>query len=130
MRVVCDQKNVFPFDGEHVHFMQASDKSVTSSQFTPAEGGMSVKPKTDPKVEILIQSAETDVDAEEEGQVFEIEEIEESDAVESTDTVPAASAEGDNADSSPAEPMAEIDPNDFREKIKRRLQKALQNKKK
>ncbi|KAM8706945.1 hypothetical protein ACLKA7_011104 [Drosophila subpalustris] len=140
VRVVCDQKNVFPFDGEHVHFMQASDKSVTSSQFTPADASASVEPKTEPKVEILIKNAAADADQEEEeeeGQVFEIQEIE--DVVESTntdtDTAPAspkaeAAADGDNNESTPVEPVGEIDPNDFREKIKRRLQKALQNKKK
>ncbi|KAH8359344.1 hypothetical protein KR093_006118, partial [Drosophila rubida] len=133
VRVVCDQKNVFPFDGEHVHFMQASDKSVTSSQFTPADGTISViaeaTTKSEPKVEILIQNAnaETDVEPEEESEVFEIHEIEEPDTIEET---PAAAEEGDNIDSPPAQTAGEIDPNDFREKIKRRLQKALQNKKK
>ncbi|KAH8312151.1 hypothetical protein KR044_009603, partial [Drosophila immigrans] len=131
VRVVCDQKNVFPFDGEHVHFMQASDKSVTSSQFTPADGTLSMAPKTEPKVEIVIQSPnadDADVEPEEESEVFEIHEIEETEAIEATPAV--AAAEGDNVSSPPAQSAGEIDPNDFREKIKRRLQKALQNKKK
>ncbi|XP_060650881.1 modifier of mdg4 [Drosophila nasuta] len=137
VRVVCDQKNVFPFDGEHVHFMQASDKSVTSSQFTPADGAISVvttpAPKEEPKVEILVQNPSADIDVElvpeeeEESEVFEIHEIEESVAME---TSAAAEEEGDQNETPPAPTAGEMDPNDFREKIKRRLQKALQNKKK
>ncbi|KAH8407975.1 hypothetical protein KR222_006303, partial [Zaprionus bogoriensis] len=145
VRVVCDQKNVFPFDGEHVHFMQASDKSVTSSQFTPAEGIVRSEPKTEPKVEILIQKSEANADAdanaeeETEAEFFEIHEIEESDLAAGDATPPAAVSvtpipvattadEADNGDA--AAGAGEIDPNDFREKIKRRLQKALQSKKK
>lgn len=130
MRVVCDQKNVFPFDGEHVHFMQASDKSVTSSQFMPGEG--IVKPaesKPEPKVEILIQkstvSEENAEEEEEEGEVFEIHAIEEAELSE-------AAPDGGTEENSSAKPVQaeEVDPTDFRERIKRRLQKALQNKKK
>ncbi|XP_064550629.1 modifier of mdg4 [Drosophila montana] len=131
VRVVCDQKNVFPFDGEHVHFMQASDKSVTSSQFMPGESAVSVEPKPEPKVEIVLQKSVAKADAEDEeeedGEVFEIHEIEEADANESTGTETAAGEE-ENSNIKPT--GEEIDPNDFREKIKRRLQKALQNKKK
>ncbi|XP_030562786.1 modifier of mdg4 [Drosophila novamexicana] len=140
VRVVCDQKNVFPFDGEHVHFMQASDKSVTSSQFMPGESAVSVESKPEPKVEIVIQKSVAKVDGEdeeeeEEGEVFEIHEIEEADANESTGTETAADgvlapAAGEEENSNIKPTSEAIDPNDFREKIKRRLQKALQNKKK
>lgn len=140
VRVVCDQKNVFPFDGEHVHFMQASDKSVTSSQFMPGESAVSVESKPEPKVEIVIQKSVAKVDGEdeeeeEEGEVFEIHEIEEADANESTGTETAADgvlapAAGEEENSNIKPTGEAIDPNDFREKIKRRLQKALQNKKK
>lgn len=130
MRVVCDQKNVFPFDGEHVHFMQASDKSVTSSQFMPGEGIVKpAEPKPEAKVEILIQkSAANDENAgeeEEEGEVFEIHEIEEA-------ALSEAAADGGTEENSTPKPAQteEVDPSDFRERIKRRLQKALQNKKK
>lgn len=33
VRVVTDQKLVYPLDGEHIHFVQATDKSVTSVKF-------------------------------------------------------------------------------------------------
>ncbi|XP_030242145.1 modifier of mdg4 [Drosophila navojoa] len=129
VRVVCDQKNVFPFDGEHVHFMQASDKSVTSSQFMPGEGIVKpAEPKPEAKVEILIQKSSTNdenADEEEEGEVFEIHEIEEAELSE-------AAADGGTVENSTPKPAQneEVDPTDFRERIKRRLQKALQNKKK
>ncbi|EDW16955.2 uncharacterized protein Dmoj_GI21945, partial [Drosophila mojavensis] len=130
VRVVCDQKNVFPFDGEHVHFMQASDKSVTSSQFMPGEGIVKpAEPKPEAKVEILLQKStanDENVDEEEEeGEVFEIHEIEEAELSE-------AAADGGTEENSTAKPAQteEVDPTDFRERIKRRLQKALQNKKK
>lgn len=135
MRVVCDQKNVFPFDGEHVHFMQASDKSVTSSQFTPAEGIINTEAKPEPKVEILLEKSEAEADGEEETdpELFEIHEIElgadaNAPPVAVTPSIPAIADEADNG--SETTPAGEIDPNDFREKIKRRLQRALQSKKK
>lgn len=131
VRVVCDQKNVFPFDGEHVHFMQASDKSVTSSQFTPAEGIVRPEPKTEPKVEILLQKTETDMDADEETEteLFEIHEIEDAELVAATPP-PTVAVTPPPIPSATTGDEADTDPNDFREKIKRRLQKALQSKKK
>lgn len=118
--------------------MQASDKSVTSSQFTPAEGIISTEAKIEPKVEILLEKSETDADGEEEidAEVFEIHEIEDSElavdatapSVAVTPPIPATADEADNGNKTAT--AGEIDPNDFREKIKRRLQKALQSKKK
>lgn len=129
---MCDQKRVFPYDGEHAHFMQASDKSCLASQFMPGETGVisSLNTSTkDSKVEQLLKKTtkleEEVVEMEDEDhEVFEIQEIDEIDvdppleAPELSDELPVVEAQ------------EEVDPNDFREKIKRRLQKALQNKKK
>ncbi|XP_039493963.2 modifier of mdg4, partial [Drosophila santomea] len=121
VRVVCDQKRVFPYEGEHVHFMQASDKSCLPSQFMPGESGVisSLSPSKDTKVELLIKNTTKLEDAgdkeDEDFEEFEIQEIDE--------------IELDEPEKTPAK-EEEVDPNDFREKIKRRLQKALQNKKK
>ncbi|ALC45336.1 pre-mod-mdg4--T, partial [Drosophila busckii] len=126
VRVVCDQKNVFPFDGEHIHFMSAIDKSVTSSQFMPGGEGVVIAPKVEPKNEEAEMLKNTDSD--EETELIEIQELEEADAAEAAD---AASAEEDGEVT--AETVIsrdDVDPNDFREKIKQRLQRALQNKKK
>ncbi|KAH8264632.1 hypothetical protein KR038_011149, partial [Drosophila bunnanda] len=128
VRVVCDQKRVFPYDGEHMHFMQASDKSCLPSQFMPGESGaiatMDTSRDRKPMIrnKAKLEESEPEIEPEEEIEEFEIQEIDELELDE-----PAAGAE----EKSPAkEPAAEVDPNDFREKIKRRLQKALQNKKK
>ncbi|XP_016992109.1 modifier of mdg4, partial [Drosophila rhopaloa] len=123
VRVVCDQKRVFPYDGEHVHFMQASDKSCLPSQFMPGDSGAisSLTPNKDTKVEVLIKNTTklegSDAKEEEDFEEFEIQEIDE---IELDEPIPEK----------PAVKEEEVDPNDFREKIKRRLQKALQNKKK
>ncbi|XP_052834776.1 modifier of mdg4, partial [Drosophila gunungcola] len=123
VRVVCDQKRVFPYDGEHVHFMQASDKSCLPSQFMPGDSGAisSLSPNKDTKVEQLIKTTtkleSSDAKEDEDFEEFEIQEIDE---IELDEPLP---------DKLPAK-EEEVDPNDFREKIKRRLQKALQNKKK
>uniref|UniRef100_A0A1A9VHY7 FLYWCH-type domain-containing protein n=1 Tax=Glossina austeni TaxID=7395 RepID=A0A1A9VHY7_GLOAU len=37
VRVVTDHKRVYPLDGEHVHFVQATDKSVTAVKFSTGE---------------------------------------------------------------------------------------------
>ncbi|KAH8340626.1 hypothetical protein KR059_002936, partial [Drosophila kikkawai] len=130
VRVVCDQKRVFPYDGEHMHFMQASDKSCLPSQFMPGESGAIAsmdntrdrKPMIKSKTKLDDTEPEPEPEPEEEVEEFEIQEIDELELEEST-----AGAE----EKLPVkEPAAEVDPNDFREKIKRRLQKALQNKKK
>nr|AAA82988.1 mod2.2 [Drosophila melanogaster] len=117
VRVVCDQKRVFPYEGEHVHFMQASDKSCLPSQFMPGESG--VISSLSPSKELLMKNTtkleEADDKEDEDFEEFEIQEIDE--------------IELDEPEKTPAK-EEEVDPNDFREKIKRRLQKALQNKKK
>ncbi|KAH8357152.1 hypothetical protein KR084_004459, partial [Drosophila pseudotakahashii] len=124
VRVVCDQKRVFPYDGEHVHFMQASDKSCLPSQFMPGESGAisTMTTSKDTKVELLIKNTtkleESEAKEDEDFEEFEIQEIDEIELDE-----PLAEKEV------PAK-EEEVDPNDFREKIKRRLQKALQSKKK
>lgn len=61
---------------------------------------------------------EADDKEDEDFEEFEIQEIDEIDEIEL-----------DEPEKTPAK-EEEVDPNDFREKIKRRLQKALQNKKK
>ncbi|XP_070137269.1 modifier of mdg4, partial [Drosophila bipectinata] len=131
VRVVCDQKRVFPYDGEHAHFMQASDKSCLASQFMPGESGAISSLDTsmkDSKVEQLLKKTpklEEDVELEEEEhEVFEIQEIDE------VDVEPSLEAPELPDEPPLVEAQQEVDPNDFREKIKRRLQKALQNKKK
>lgn len=120
VRVVCDQKRVFPYEGEHVHFMQASDKSCLPSQFMPGESG--VISSLSPSKELLMKNTtkleEADDKEDEDFEEFEIQEIDEIDEIEL-----------DEPEKTPAK-EEEVDPNDFREKIKRRLQKALQNKKK
>ncbi|KAL9893479.1 pre-mod(mdg4)-T isoform 2-T2 [Glossina fuscipes fuscipes] len=142
VRVVTDHKRVYPLDGEHVHFVQATDKSVTAVKFSTGEEnlqGMNV---------ITMASAP------------EVEEISEPDSqhiVSLDEQFPEfAHSAGDlNADvkletarsETPTEysniskvevapTAAEIkttsgeEANDFREKIKKRLQKALLGKKK
>lgn len=123
MRVVCDQKRVFPYDGEHMHFMQASDKSCLPSQFMPGESGAISSVDTSRDRNSMMRSTkleETEPEPEEEIEEFEIQEIDELEL----DELSAAE------EKVPVKEAAEVDPNDFREKIKRRLQKALQNKKK
>ncbi|XP_026831769.1 modifier of mdg4 [Drosophila erecta] len=101
--------------------MQASDKSCLPSQFMPGESGVisSLSPSKDTKVELLIKNTtkleDADDKEDEDFEEFEIQEIDE--------------IELDEPEKTPAK-EDEVDPNDFREKIKRRLQKALQNKKK
>ncbi|KAH8369277.1 hypothetical protein KR009_006146, partial [Drosophila setifemur] len=129
VRVVCDQKRVFPYDGEHAHFMQASDKSCLPSQFMPGESGVVSSMDTsgkDSKVGLLIKNTtkleKVDKEEEEEAEEFELQEIDEIELDEPADTP--------EKEEPAKETLQEVDPNDFREKIKRRLQKALQNKKK
>lgn len=110
VRVVTDQKRVFPLDGEHVHFMQATDRSVTSMTFEPA--GL---------------FDDEDSQEQEHNNAFEEYEVTETDPVQVNESEEFMSetnkvSTGETADSS--------DTNDFREKIKRRLQKALLGKKK
>ncbi|XP_022227928.1 modifier of mdg4 [Drosophila obscura] len=142
VRVVCDQKRVYPYDGEHAHFMQASDKSCLPSQFIPGEGGAiasSVKDKGG-KVELLIRKSKPkeDEDEQEEFEIHEIDDIEidELPQVETGEQETASAASPDTADDKNSGLVLtlvkseDVDPTDFREKIKRRLQRALQNKKK
>ncbi|SPP88213.1 blast:Modifier of mdg4 [Drosophila guanche] len=149
VRVVCDQKRVYPYDGEHAHFMQASDKSCLPSQFMPGEGGAIASSNKDMggKVELLMKKnkLKEEEDEQEEFEIHEIDDIEidETPLVEKSipmeaseqETVNAASTDtADDTNSSLivtlVPPAEDVDPNDFREKIKRRLQRALQNKKK
>ncbi|XP_036323581.1 modifier of mdg4-like [Rhagoletis pomonella] len=106
VRVVTDQKRVFPLDGEHVHFMQATDKSVTSMTFEPA--GLFDDDDSKEQEHNAAYEEGTDSTQVNESQEF----LSETNEVSTVET----------ADSS--------DTNDFREKIKRRLQKALLGKKK
>ncbi|XP_068152494.1 modifier of mdg4, partial [Drosophila tropicalis] len=152
VRVVCDQKRVFPYDGEHAHFMQASDKSCLPSQFMPGESGAiaAMEKNKGQKVEFVVQqdskakeepNNDSNDDAEDgEETEFELHEIEDVDVdVEQTseksflqDIGKIAPEEDNNTTSLSADApvVDEVNPNDFREKIKRRLQRALQNKKK
>ncbi|XP_036675001.3 modifier of mdg4 [Drosophila suzukii] len=124
VRVVCDQKRVFPYEGEHVHFMQASDKSCLPSQFMPGDSGAisTMSSNKDTKVELLIKNTtkleDSDAKEDEDFEEFEIQEIDE---IELDEPLPEKTASKEEE---------QVDPNDFREKIKRRLQKALQSKKK
>ncbi|KAH8278537.1 hypothetical protein KR018_004718, partial [Drosophila ironensis] len=143
VRVVCDQKRVFPYEGEHAHFMQASDKSCLPSQFMPGETGVissldpSHKGVQDLKKGLVAKAeekpqpkAEADADAEVELEGEEEFELQEIDMIE-LDEPATEVAEEEVAPAEIKEAAAqEVDPNDFREKIKRRLQRALQNKKK
>lgn len=114
VRVVTDQKRVFPLDGEHVHFMQATDKSVTSMTFEP-DGHLDDEDSQEP----------------EQSDAFDEYEIQVTDSVQRNE--PRA-MELDHSEEFLAEPNEDTpistDTNDFREKIKRRLQKALLGKKK
>lgn len=140
VRVVTDQKLVFPLDGEHIHFVQATDKSVTSVKFTPGE---------EPEPEFVNITA-----AEEEKEVEEVSQNEQDHvslnvddimpqpiptnvkeenvltrtSLEFTKEICTDKTSEPVMDDKPKEPTD--DPNEFREKIKKRLQKALLGKKK
>ncbi|XP_067618569.1 modifier of mdg4 [Eurosta solidaginis] len=101
VRVVCDQKRVYPLDGDHIHFMQATDKSVTSVVFEPAD---------DIDEETVIDEYEVQV-SESAAEINDLQEY----TVDQIETEDGASV---------------ADTHDFREKIKRRLQKALLGKNK
>ncbi|KAM7363418.1 pre-mod(mdg4)-T [Cochliomyia hominivorax] len=138
VRVVTDQKLVYPLDGEHIHFVQATDKSVTSVKFTPGE---------EPEPEFVTiadqqdneQNQQTDL----EHVILNIEDIipqpiqsnvkEENTAPNQAAlefTTELASEKLATTDAKPKEVVTTEDPNEFREKIKKRLQKALLGKKK
>ncbi|XP_036217237.1 modifier of mdg4 isoform X2 [Bactrocera oleae] len=115
VRVVTDQKRVFPLDGEHIHFMQATDKSVTSMTFEP-DGHL---------------DDEDSQEQPEQSDAFDEYELQVTDSVQTNEP---RRMELDHSEEFLAEPNddtpASSDTNDFREKIKRRLQKALLGKKK
>ncbi|XP_054726142.1 modifier of mdg4 [Anastrepha obliqua] len=118
VRVVTDQKRVFPLDGEHVHFMQATDRSVTSMTFEPDgqldDEEFEEQDRNDACEEYEIQV--TDSGEANEMQTLDLDRPEEF-LTGSNEVITI-----DATDSS--------DTNDFREKIKRRLQKALLGKRK
>uniref|UniRef100_W8BQ28 Modifier of mdg4 n=2 Tax=Ceratitis capitata TaxID=7213 RepID=W8BQ28_CERCA len=114
VRVVTDQKRVFPLDGEHVHFMQATDRSVTSMTFEP-DGQLDDDSK---------ELEQNDTFDEYEIQVTDSVQTNQLQALEFDDSQEFLTEPKDDNDAVPS------DTNDFREKIKRRLQKALLGKKK
>uniref|UniRef100_A0A1A9WMN5 FLYWCH-type domain-containing protein n=1 Tax=Glossina brevipalpis TaxID=37001 RepID=A0A1A9WMN5_9MUSC len=141
VRVVTDHKRVYPLDGEHVHFIQATDKSVTAVKFSTGEEnlqGMNV---------ITMSSATGAEESEPESQhivsldeqfpefAHSVEDLNPDVKVETTRSeTPAEYGNVSKIEDAPS--VTEIktpsgeDPNDFREKIKKRLQKALLGKKK
>lgn len=133
VRVVTDQKLVYPLDGEHVHFIQATDKSVTSLKFSPG---------TDIDLEVANEPEPTVVDEAEQQISSEAQEVLDEvtpTTVENVVTQPkeinvklekgVSQEQMEFTNDVPATAAAE-DPNEFREKIKKRLQKALLGKKK
>ncbi|XP_075153188.1 pre-mod(mdg4)-T isoform X2 [Haematobia irritans] len=137
VRVVTDQKLVYPLDGEHVHFIQATDKSVTAVKFTP--GQESDAEQVESAVAQVQHSTEQEnIVVDDAGPVFEdnvvplpkdldvkLEKGIAQDQLEFTSETPPKI-------NTPIETVtaASEDANVFREKIKKRLQKALLGKKK
>lgn len=147
VRVVTDQKLVYPLDGEHVHFIQATDKSVTSIKFTPGQeseieeimDAMDASDQNRPET----AAEESDVVAESQKQ----QRVDDSNPVFTAEVLPQPRAinvklekgieqeftseipEEATTTPPPSATMAD-DANEFREKIKKRLQKALLGKKK
>ncbi|XP_073819462.1 pre-mod(mdg4)-T [Musca autumnalis] len=134
VRVVTDQKLVYPLDGEHVHFIQATDKSVTSVKFSPG-----VDTEAENTNEVENATAEEEQTTTVELQDVVLEESTTPVYIENIVTQPKKMnvklEKGVNQDQmeftseTPATAATE-DPNEFREKIKKRLQKALLGKKK
>ncbi|XP_037808008.1 modifier of mdg4 [Lucilia sericata] len=136
VRVVTDQKLVYPLDGEHIHFVQATDKSVTSVKFTPGE---------EPEPEFVtitdVQHIEAPVQSEQEHVTLNIGDLipqpiqsnvklENAPSQETLEFSSELSSEKSPEVTKSKEVTPAEDPNEFREKIKKRLQKALLGKKK
>ncbi|XP_065372611.1 modifier of mdg4 [Calliphora vicina] len=135
VRVVTDQKLVYPLDGEHIHFVQATDKSVTSVKFTPGK---------EPEPNVVTITEVQDIEPTQPEHV----------ALNIGDLIPQPIQTNVKEENTPAQETLEFttelvmvgqksptenkskevtsteDPNEFREKIKKRLQKALLGKKK
>lgn len=120
VRVIVFNQRVYHLDGEHVHFRQAVDKSATSVAFevdTVEDGGESNK-DADAVAQEVFNNLETD----------------ESTSLHAAQKQPIkilnSQAVAKPLKSSPSSVKQEqIDPEDFKEKIKRRLQNALLKKK-
>ncbi|XP_037945156.1 modifier of mdg4-like [Teleopsis dalmanni] len=126
VRVVSDQKRVYPLDGEHVHYMLATDKSVTSVMFEPDLNNDGEK-EAKPSHLDLIQSksdehetnvANTSVKVHNLSNVLEIE-IPLNNEKESKEFIKINSQEEQSHFTDAENPV------DFREKLKKRLQKVL-----
>ncbi|XP_013101993.1 modifier of mdg4 isoform X1 [Stomoxys calcitrans] len=138
VRVVTDQKLVYPLDGEHVHFIQATDKSVTAVKFTPGQESDVEQTEQSPpeaehtaEVENMVAEDVTthvnmDNDLPQQKDIdVKLERGPPQDQMEFTSTTPPQTQFSPIQTSGATE-----DPNIFREKIKKRLQKALLGKKK
>lgn len=145
VRVVTDQKRVFPLDGEHVHFMQATDKSVTSVKFAPGEDSEEAErqefliddavssPKICEEVQNVYKDDSPTVDEDDDVCVVLPEKVNiKQEANTSQEIIPikADSPQVGSIVTLPTSTMSAEESNEFREKIKKRLQKALLGKKK
>ena len=149
VRVVTDQKLVYPLDGEHIHFVQATDKSVTSVKFSPAEDSEAEPEyvttadtqevvRSEPEPDNQLDQATTTVFVEQTmpqplvTNVIKIEKATAQECLEFTSELVNTTSLADDNKSSEAKTVTELtdDANEFREKIKKRLQRALLGKKK
>lgn len=137
VKVLSDQKRIYPYEGEHVHFVQATDKSVTDNfTFEPAalQDEEPSQQQQDDITYIELQNA-ADVQhvtlrlPENEAVNTESYEIYETTYLKNSPEIVEANAGDDELRNMNVVDNSD-DTNDFREKIKQRLQKALMSKKK
>lgn len=148
VRVVTDQKLVYPLDGEHIHFVQATDKSVTSVKFSPAEESEAETEyvtiaeaqevvRSESQQDTQLDQTTTTVFVEQtmpQPLVTNVIKIEKASAQEclgfTSEVINTSLVEENKPPEAKTVTASTEDANEFREKIKKRLQKALLGKKK